>query len=130
MTLFQIIALVLIAVVITLVVSSWRRKRITGVAAAAWILLWSMAAGAVLMPDATSAVARAMSITRGADLVFYMYILGSAAGVFLLVLRIRKLEIALTAVVRELALVAESRGRGGEPPEPDAPATRSGDVPE
>ena len=48
------------------------------------ILFWSAAAIAIARPDLTSLVANAVGINRGADLVFYLAILGGVKCLFLL----------------------------------------------
>lgn len=72
--------------------------------AAAWIILWIAAAVGIAWPGITVVVANALGIARGADLVFYLAILGMFIAFFLVHLRLRRFEAELTRIVRELAL--------------------------
>lgn len=87
-----------------------------------WIYAWSQrsrskivsysvmavtAAGAVLvlLPDVANDIANFVGIGRGADLVFYVFIVVGLTAIFNLHLRLRTEQERLTAVVRELALM-------------------------
>jgi hypothetical protein len=69
--------------------------------------------GLVWRPELSNQVAHAVGISRGADLVMYLWVLIS----FLLIgrsrLRILRLERDLSDVVRHLALIGEGRPKGG-----------------
>lgn len=113
MTQFQWIAIAVIAVFLVVVAAAWRRQRIGRLTAFGWGAFWTAAALAIARPDAVTAIARAVSIARGADLVFYVYILVSSAATFLLVLRIRRMDRTITRLIREIAL----RDGGREKPQ-------------
>ena len=118
MILFQWLALIAIAGFILVVIAARRRERLGRLTALGWILFWLAAALAIAFPDTTSSMARAVSIARGSDLVFYVYILASSAALFLLVLRIRRMDRVITRLIRELALEGRVRGGGdGDAPE-------------
>jgi hypothetical protein len=68
------------------------------------ILVWSAAAIAIALPDLTSLVANAVGIHRGADLVFYLAILGGVGVCFYFYQRSRQLEIMVTELVRREAV--------------------------
>jgi hypothetical protein len=71
------------------------------------VLLAGMIACAVVLilwPDITTAVAARLGVGRGADLVFYVSILTFWFVVLKLYARIRKLEQALTEIIRQDAL--------------------------
>lgn len=78
--------------------------RIGRVVGTAWILLWASAAVAIARPDLTVGVANLLGISRGADLVLYLSILGMIAGFFFVYLRMKRLENAITELVRQMAL--------------------------
>jgi len=101
------------------------RNRIAGRVALAWSLLWIAAIVAIARPQLTVTIANALGIARGADLVFYLAILGMLVGFFAVFVRMRRFETEMTRVVRELALRAPSEplertgtetpaGEGGE----------------
>ena len=104
MNAFQVLGIVLCSgfALVTLVAIS--RKRLQALPGLAWALLWSLAAVAIARPELTVVAARALGIQRGADLIFYLAILGALAGFFLLYVRMRRLDEGLTAIVRQLAI--------------------------
>ena len=104
MTNFQIGALLLIAGVLTGIAVQRSRSRLSSRIALAWGVLWIAAAIAIAFPQLTVVVANFLGIARGADLVFYLAILGMFVAFFLVHLRLRRFEAELTKVVRELAL--------------------------
>ena len=68
------------------------------------ISIWSAAAIAIALPDLTSLVAKTVGINRGADLVFYLAILGGVSVCFYFYQRSRQLENLITALVRREAV--------------------------
>jgi hypothetical protein len=89
------------------------RKRI----AAFWLLLWISAGVAALWPRSTVLVARALGIGRGADLILYCSVFAMLIGFFYIYTRFRRLDRALTLLVRQLAIEHALT--------PDAPAPRA-----
>lgn len=67
-------------------------------------VLWFAAATAVLRPELTITIAKALGIGRGADLVLYLFIIGCMGTALYFYGRIVKLESAITALVRQAAL--------------------------
>lgn len=104
MTNFQIGALLLIAVALVGVAIQRARSRVSMRMAVAWGALWAAAAVAIMRPEITVVVANFLGIARGADLVFYLAILGMFVAFFLVHLRLRRFETEMTRIVRELAL--------------------------
>jgi len=78
-----------------------RIPRMSGVVG---ILVWSAAAIAIALPDLTSLVAKTVGINRGADLVFYLAILGGLSVCFYFYQRSRQLENLITELVRREAV--------------------------
>ncbi len=111
MTRYQIFVLTLFAAlqVGTLVVAS--RGAIRRRDFFLWSLLWLLAAGATVWPNAVSAVANLLGIDRGADLVSYLGIVAMLVGFWWISLHQRRQQRELTTLVRELAL------RDARPPE-------------
>ncbi len=110
MNAFQILGISLSSCFAILVVLGVVRRRLRPLPGAAWAALWIAAAIAIAEPDLTVVVARALGIQRGADLIFYLAILGMFIGFFVMYVRMRHLDEGLTAVVRRLAIV-EARHR-------------------
>jgi hypothetical protein len=68
------------------------------------IAIWSSAATAIALPDLTSLVAKTVGINRGADLVFYLAILGGVSVCFHFHQRDRKMENLITELIRREAV--------------------------
>ena len=83
-----------------------------------WLLLraavWLGAAIAVLWPDFTTRIARALGIGRGADLIIYIVTILFIVSFFFLLQRYRRLEVQLTSLVRHLA-IDEAERHGASP---------------
>lgn len=110
MNAFQILGISLCSGFVLLIVLGVFRRRLRPLPGAAWTTLWVAAAAAIARPESTAIVARALGIQRGADLIFYLAILGMFVGFFLIYVRLRRLDEGLTAVVRRLA-ITEARHR-------------------
>ena len=104
MTSFQIGAVAILTIVFLGTLSLGLRRRIAPRVAFAWGCLWIAAGIAIARPEITVTVAHALGIMRGADLVFYLAILGMFFGFFAVSIRLRKIDSEITRVVRELAL--------------------------
>lgn len=105
MTTFQLVTLpILVAFVIGTAIAAARR-RMTPRLGIAWMLLWLAAAVAIAFPELLVELARFLGIGRGADLVFYVSILGTFLAFFLTYLRFRRVEDQLTEIVRHLAIL-------------------------
>jgi hypothetical protein len=129
---FQILGITLCGGFALLVVLAALRKRLRPLPGAAWLTLWTAAGVAIARPELTVIVAQKLGIQRGADLIFYLAILGMFVGFFLIYVRLRRVDEALTTVVRRLAIAearhrvetAESGSRSGETRSDDtAPAS-------
>ena len=104
MTSFQIGATLVLMFFAAITVALMVRRRLAARVAFFWVLLWVAAAVAILRPGITVWVAHALGIARGADLVFYLAILGMFIGFFTGYLRMRRLESEITRIVREIAI--------------------------
>ena len=104
MTSFQWIAFLVLGSLFTVTLTLTVRRRLAPRVGLAWGLLWIAAAVAIARPELTAAVARALGIGRGADLVLYFAILGMVFGFFAVYVRLRRIESDLTKIVRELAI--------------------------
>jgi len=97
-------------------------------------LVLASAAAAIAWPEATSRIARALGIGRGADLVLYSTVVAMGVGFWMVYIRLRQLRRDITLLVRHLALLV---GQGqipsaGDKPEhgnpgADAPPTKEAD---
>ena len=64
---------------------------------------------AIIWPDQLTLIARKIGVTRGADLVLYLFALAFLAASFYFYSRCLRLESQLTKVVRHLALAEAQR---------------------
>ena len=117
MNAFQLLGIGLAAAFALLSLLAAARRRMGRLAGLAWSALWMVAALAIARPELTVVAARALGIQRGADLVFYLAILGMFVGFFLVYVRLRRLNEDLTTMVRRLALEEQQ-------PEPQAGSAR------
>jgi hypothetical protein len=102
--LFQVIALGVCVLLAASAALNMARGGIGRLVGFGWLALWSTAGVAIAFPDTTAAAARLLGITRGADLVFYLAILGMIAGFFLVSLKLRELDGAITKLTRHVAI--------------------------
>ena len=116
MTAFQylVLALVLMLSLATLraAMRGGVRKRI----ATFWMLIWLGTGVGVLWPRSTMVAARWLGIGRGADLVLYCSVFAMLGGFFYIYTRFRRMDRALTVLVRQLAI--ESPVLPPSPPRP------------
>ena len=101
---FQIVALVLMAVLFMATIVATLRGSATRREGLAWALLWVATGIAIARPGITAAVARALGIGRGADLVFYCAVVVMLVGFLMLYARLRRLRRDVTLLVRHLAI--------------------------
>ena len=109
MNIFQIGGLVFSSTMIVLCLIIMKRRQIRRSIGSLWILFWISCASAILQPDITRILAKALGIGRGADLVMYCGLLATAIGFFFLYLRFRQLEANITKLVRHMA-IQEAKG--------------------
>jgi hypothetical protein len=83
-----------------------------------YIVMVGVAIPLVLFPDVSNTVAHAVGIGRGADLVFYLFIVFSLFHFATIASRIRRLERQITQLVQDRALEAP------EPPTDQRPSSR------
>lgn len=114
LTLFQLLGIAGALLAIVVVVAAIRRHRLAPGPGALWVLLWTAAGVLIARPEWTAILAGFLGIARGADLVFYLAILGAMVGFLAVYIRLRRLESQLTLVVRELALVRAQMESDGE----------------
>lgn len=111
MKLFQwvVLPILLLLVVLELVALVRGRERRRFVAMR--LLVWTVAAVAVGLPDTTSSVARVLGIGRGTDLVVYLFLLAFIATSFFFYSRYTLLQRQITELVRREAIREAEQGR-------------------
>jgi small membrane protein len=116
---FLLMALVLAA--LAKAIHSYQCRRMPPLDFFFWGLIWLGTACIIVFPEATSFVAHLLGIGRGADLIIYLSLLISFYLIFRLYVAIVRLEQAITALVRAIALEqlpksdGSSSGRSGSP---------------
>ncbi|TAL19596.1 DUF2304 domain-containing protein [Patescibacteria group bacterium] len=86
------------------VVRRFLRGELRRAAAAGWLALWAAVAAAVLAPKTTELLARLLGVGRGVDVVLYLSVVGLFYLQFRTMLRLEKMDRAITAAVRAAAL--------------------------
>jgi small membrane protein len=86
------------------VLHSYKQRRMAPLDFLFWGLVWIGTASMIIFPDATSFLAHFLGIGRGADLIMYLSLLISSYLIFRLHLALARLEQAITALVRAIAL--------------------------
>lgn len=109
MNAFQIVFVLLCAVMTVLLGVAVVRGRVAPLGGILWALLWVAAGLAIARPEITRVVARALGIGRGADLVLYCSVVAMALGFLWVHGRLQELRRELTVLVRELA-IRDARG--------------------
>jgi hypothetical protein len=110
MNLFQWLTLPVLSIVLLAELLGFLRHRSRWGTRLLRVLLWAAAIVAILHPDITQAVAHAIGIGRGADLVLYLFVLAFLATSFIFYSRYIRLQRQLTEVVRHLAIQNARRG--------------------
>jgi len=104
LNLFQVLALIVLAALLVVTVVAAARGWASRREAAAWSALWLIAAIVVLWPGFLQAVARALGIGRGADLLLYCTVVVMMVGFLMVYVRLRRLRREMTLLVRHLAM--------------------------
>jgi hypothetical protein len=86
------------------VIHSYRQRRLVPLDFLFWGLVWMGTAAMVIFPEATSFLAHLLGIGRGVDLIVYLSLLTSFYLIFRVYLALARLEQAITALVRAMAL--------------------------
>ena len=119
---FQIVVLILLALLFVGNVTVVIRGQVSRRAGLPWAAVWLVAAGAVIWPGSTRLIARVLGIGRGADLVLYCFVLVALIGFYMTYVRLRRLNADLTQLVRHLAIqnaVTPDRNTGTADAAPD-----------
>jgi hypothetical protein len=78
-----------------------------------WTALWGLGAALVAQPGISVHAAAVLGIGRGADLVFYLAVVGGLLACSYFYTRYRRLEMILTQLIRKESIVEARRGAGG-----------------
>jgi small membrane protein len=86
------------------VLHSYKQRRMAPLDFLFWGLVWIGTASMIIFPDTTSLLAHLLGIGRGVDLIVYLSLLISFYLIFRLYVALARLEQAITALVRAIAL--------------------------
>jgi hypothetical protein len=100
----QLLLLAFVLAALAKVLHSYRQRRMAPLDFLFWGLVWIGTACIIIFPDATSFLAHLLGIGRGADLIMYLSLLVSFYLIFRLYVAVARLEQAITALVRAIAL--------------------------
>lgn len=101
---FQWIAVPILALVALRDIASFFRHATARRFTALRILVWTAAALAIAFPDIPQHLALLVGITRGADLVFYLFVLAFLVGSLMVYGKLIHLQKQITDLVRILAV--------------------------
>ncbi len=104
MTLFQVLAVVVLGCLFVLTVLAMLRGWATRRDAFIWTLVWLAAAIAIVWPQSTVVIARMLGIGRGADLILYCSVVVMLVGFLMVYVRLRRIRREMTLLVRRMAL--------------------------
>jgi small membrane protein len=105
MTYFQSFGIAVVGLLIVYSLANLIRNRGRSRVTYLWLSIWIFSIVALVHPSLAVTAARAMGVGRGADLIFYVNVLGTLTGFFLIYLRQRKIDRQITVLVREIALI-------------------------
>ena len=111
MTPFQWLALTALGVILLAELIGWVRRPGFGFARTFRCLIWLGAGVAIYDPNLLQAIASAVGITRGADLVFYLAVLAFLGVSFYFYSRYVRLQTQMTELVRHIAVSEARRGK-------------------
>ncbi|NBQ13454.1 MAG: DUF2304 domain-containing protein [Proteobacteria bacterium] len=109
MTTFQIALLTLAALGAVTSVALLSRQLVGRITGAAVLVLSVVGAIFTVFPNSTTAIAHALGIGRGADLLLYLLVIGTSSGFLVMYVKLRAVRRELTLLVREIA-VAKATG--------------------
>jgi small membrane protein len=115
MRLFQLIALPFIAVMLAISIRNLFKVPARFALALFWVLLWLATLVAVMYPNLTTQLARALGIYRGADLLVYSAVLAFILGFYMVSIRLRQMSREITVLTREVALLEAERKQDSPP---------------
>lgn len=125
MNLFQVIALLVVALFLIVTLAAMFRGWATRREGLLWTLVWLATGVAIAWPDVTKKVANALGIGRGADLVLYSAVVVMLVGFLMVYVRLRRIQRELTLIVRHIAIrdavKTTSTVEPEEPPSADDP---------
>ncbi len=101
---FQIMALTVIGFLIVLTVTAAAMRSVSRREWMVAMLVWLSAASAIIYPELTAKLARAVGVTRGVDLVLYSALLVMMVGFMAVYVRLRRLQHDVTLLVRSIAI--------------------------
>ncbi len=113
----MVIQYVLIAILLAVLVHTWRRGKqgaLGRTATLLWSLFWLASGVVVLRPEFATAFAGFLGVGRGADAVMYVAVIALFYLVFRIFLRLDRLDRDITSLTRMVSLMAE---RNAEPRE-------------
>ncbi len=125
MNLFQILAVTVVTGLFFLSLAAMLRGWATRREGLAWAVVWLATGLAILLPDLTIVVAKALGIGRGADLVLYCAVIVMLVGFFMVYARLRRLRRDVTLLTRHLA-IREAAPTPPTPPPPGSPPPGNG----
>lgn len=105
----QIALFIFILYVCSRIIIRYRSSDVTGRELTLWLVFWFLVALAVVFPHKTDRLAQFVGVERGADLLVYISIIALFFIGFKIIVRLEKIDRAITTVVRRTALDRQSK---------------------
>lgn len=105
----QILITLASGVIIAKAISKLRKREVHIQTLMAWILFWVAVIALVWQPNLTDYLAHFLQVTRGADAVFYLSLIGIFYLLFRVFIRLERMDQEMTTLVREMALLKSEK---------------------
>lgn len=109
MPIIKIILLLFFIFAIVKVIARYRGHELSWRGAFVWILFWFIAGVVAIEPNSTFYLAHFVGVTRGADLVVYMALVGLFFIIFRFMLKFEHLNREITVLTRKISLMEANR---------------------
>ena len=114
MNVFQILLLIVMGGLLAVSVAAFVCRWVPRAASALWTVFCVVAGLAVIWPDVTTDIAKALGIGRGKDLLLYCAIVIMMIGFLMVYVRLRRIRRDVTLLVRHIAIL-EAKEYPGTP---------------
>lgn len=104
MLLIQIVILVFVAFAVINIVSRFKKRYLNLNQTILWLIVWFGAAFVTIDPDASVFFAQLLGVTRGADLIIYFSLIILFYLLFMVQIKIERIERNITKIVQDRAL--------------------------
>lgn len=105
----QILITIVSAIIIAKALGKLRKREVHVQTLMAWIFFWIAVIALVWRPNLTDYLAHFLQVTRGADAIFYLSLIGIFYLLFRIFIRLERMDQDTTTIVREMALLKNEK---------------------